>query len=363
MPEDSRVRVDGVPLEPKRPVPRSTLVMVGAAFIIGLGLGVLIVPSTPDTGAIGSGLTAPEGSPQTLSPSESAGISEVVGGFPDALVAVRSDNGSGLQHLLWPVQGPLVEQSMDAGDNLRFDSTSAFIAGTATVPGLDGWVLSMGRYNTIRPFVSGVTSFAWHDATSGSLAYTTSTAGDTRLWVVGADLDPEEVDLDLTADSTVAAWGDWGWALGTRDNQTMLFNAEGELRAEIRGVPVASFPTGWILVGAEGYQLVSSGGGIDGLIGQPDIGFLREAVFSPDGGRVALAGSSAVAILNLAADGRAETLPGAGSSWVSWSSDSRFLVLSAPRGLRIYDFDTGAFEYVLEPETIVLAGVIPSATS
>jgi hypothetical protein len=362
MTDDLKVRVDGVRSEPDHPVPRSTLVMVVAAFVVGLGLGVLIVPNTPDAPSPESGLAAPEDASHTLSPPETGGISDVVTGFPDALVAVRSDNGSGLQHLLWPVQGPLVEQSMDTGENLKFDSSSLFIAHTTTVPGLEGWVLSMGRYNTIRPFVSGVTSFAWHDATSGSLAFTTEVGGEAKLWVVGADLQPEQVGFELAAGMRLATWGDWGWALDTGDNHTMLLNPEGELRAEIRGEPIASFPTGWILVGSEGYQLVSAGGGIDGLIGQPDIGFLREARFSPDGGRVALAGSYAVAILNLKADGVAETLPGPGSSWVAWSSDSRFLVLSARRGLRIHDLENGSSDIVLEPQTIVVGDVIPLST-
>jgi hypothetical protein len=78
---------------------------------------------------------------------------------------------------------------------------------------------------------------------------------------------------------------------------------------------------------------------------------------------VALAGSAGVAILNLAADGVAETLPVPGSSWVAWSSDSQFLVLSARRGVRIYDFETGVSNVVLEPQTIVIADVIPLSTS
>ncbi|MGD2101604.1 MAG: hypothetical protein PVG83_05155 [Acidimicrobiia bacterium] len=362
MADDLKVRVDGARAEPTRTVQRSTGVMVAAAFIVGLGLGLLIVPGVQEADTPGSSdeeTAAAEGLSAPVVP-ETEGIYDVVEDFPDALVAVGNDGGSGYEHLLWPLRGPLVSRTMDAGDDVTLDVASTFIAHTTDIPGLDGRLLSMGRFNSIRPVVTGVTSFAWHDAESGSMAFTTEADGVTKLWTVGADLAADEFPFVPEEPMRVGVWGDWGWALETDHNQTVLVNPEGEERARVRGIPIASTPDGWILVASEGYDMVSAGGGVNRLARQPDIGFFRDAAFAPNGDMVAVAGSSAVAVMDLHDEGATVTMSSPGSLWVAWSSDSRFLMASGQRGVRILDLgETRASHEVLQHLDIVAGGVIP----
>ena len=199
---------DGVEERGPRSGAKSSWLLVAVAFVLGLALGSL----APVERDVATGETADSETfeaPFEPAPDESdSGTSDLLAGFPDALVAVSSGIGSGHDYLLWPVRGPLVRRSMTGGSNVLLDATGQLVALSHQVPDLEGSVLSFGRFNGIRPVSSGVTSYAWHDSKSGFLAFTTEVEGEWRLQRVSGSFEPSMVATGPGVGRRVAAWGE-----------------------------------------------------------------------------------------------------------------------------------------------------------
>jgi hypothetical protein len=331
-------------------------------FGFGLGLGVLLASPTNLPGEI-AGVTEPTVSSPVATAEEPAdsGISGLVPDFPDALVGVGDSVGSGHDYLLWPVSGDLVVRSMTGGGGISLDSSGQYVALSEQVPGLKGLLLSMGRFNGIRHVTSGVTSYAWHDAEAGALAFTTEENGEWHLLRVRGGFSPSPVVSGTVPGGSVAAWGDWGFAIQAPDDRVVLLTADGEPKDIEPGTALAAHESGWILVEEDGLKLVSSGGGVRRLQ-IPDLGGVLAAAFSPDGSRVAVAGRLDVAVIDLSGD-EVVTIPGYPGNWVSWSSDSRFVIGPARSGLHVNDLETGESYQVLIGRSMVAAQVLPLSTS
>jgi hypothetical protein len=287
----------------------------------------------------------------------------MVPGFPDALVAVGDSIGSGHDHLLWPVGGSLVTRPMTGGGDIHLDASSIFVALTEAVPDLPASMLSMGRFNAIRPLSTGVTSYSWHDSTSGYLAYTTEVDEEWRLYRVSGGFQPKLITRGSLDGATIAAWGDWGFAVQLPDGQIQMLTSEGELKDVTAGVAMASHESGWILVADEGLKLVSAGGGVR-ILDRPQVPeTVFAASFSPDGSRVAVVGNREVVVYDV--DDAEATITAAGfqGGWVTWSSDSSFLVAPARSGVFIHDLEKGESHQVLVGHSILTAGVLPLSTS
>lgn len=366
MTSDSVIVEDGIDAE-ARGATRSSWLLVAAAFILGLALGTLAsaAPAVENEPA-----PAETGDPETLAalaepaPDESnSGISDLMPGFPDALVAVSAGIGSGYDFLLWPLRGPLVGRSLTGGTNVMLDATGQFVALSDQVPDLDGSVLSLGRFNGMRAVSSGVTSYEWHDSKSGFLAFTAEIEGEWRLHRVSGSFEPSMLATGPADGRKVAAWGEWGFALQSGDSSVTLLNAAGQQKSTVPGIVLASHESGWLLVEEQGLKLVSAGGGVRRL----DLGEIAAPIFAaefaPDGGLVAVAGRYGIEVYDIATETRVASLSGYPGGWLAWSSDSRFVVAPARSGIVIHDLETGDAIRALVGHNVVVAQVLPLSSS
>lgn len=355
---------DGVEERPPRAGPRSSWLLVAAAFILGLALGTLASsPAEPSASAEVETAPTVDGPASPIVDEYEAGVSGVVPEFPDALIAIGNGVGSGHDHLLWPVTGPLVSRSMTGGQDVALDATGQFVAMSQEVPGVEGLVLTLGRFNGVRAVSPAVTEYVWHDSKSGQLAFTTETGGEWSLQRVSATFFPSTVVTGPAYGGVVAAFGDWGFAIQMPDRQVRLLNPMGELKSIESGVALASHSSGWILVQDEGLKLVSAGGGVRrlDLIDVPTTIFA--ATFSPDGDRVAVAGRFEVRVYDLAAEGEGVGLEGYPAGWLAWSSDSRFVAAPAQSGILVHDLETGEVHHTLIGHNVIAARALPLSSS
>jgi hypothetical protein len=343
--------------EPESTRPSWVLVLVG--FVVGLGLGILVVQPSPDEDLEAPAVTTTTVAEVTTSPEdplEGQGVSDVIAGFPDAIVGVARTSGSALEHVLWPVSGEPIVRAMAGGNDVALDVRSQFIALSEEVPGPDGNLLSLGRFNTIRPLTTGVSSYAWHDSTIGSLAYTSAEDGGTVLFTVRADLQSVSVVDLLEPDVSLVGWGEWGWALQQGSDQVVLLNPDGEFKDSEAGVALATHSSGWIFaVEGDVEKLISSGGGVRLLDAELEI--------SPDASKVAVAGTFGIAVIDLD-NGGVRNLAAFPAPSLSWSSDSRFVIAPSASGIVVFDLDGSDPGYVaLREHWFLAAGVTPLNSS
>ncbi len=330
------------------------------SFVAGLGIGVM---------TLGSDQQAVQGDrSDTLeaaidSDGPGIGIAIAVPGFPDSLVAIAATENSALDRILWQTRAAPTTRAMADGDNVLLDPNAEFIALSSSVPGLDGSLLSMGRFNLIRAISPGVTSYAWHDTESGSLAYSVEDGTGVRLATVNSRGLKNDVDWIGPNGARVIAWGDWGWAIQTSSDTMVLLTPDGDFKDSEVGKVFDSHESGWLFAieGTEA-KLVSSGGGVKRFKVEPDVGIVFDASFAPDADLVAVAGSQGIVILNRNSDERL-VISETSASWVTWSSDSRFVLSSARVGIVIYEMATGRRTSVLDHLSIITARVAPSRSS
>jgi hypothetical protein len=355
---------DGASEVDAQPRAKSGWVLVAVGFGLGLALGTLV--AAPRDDPIAGDVTEPATRSTIAEEAEDLlemGVTGAVPEFPDALVAVGQSVGSGHDHLLWPVGGSLVVRSMTGGEEIQLDATGQYVALSEVAPDLAGRLLSAGRFNRIRLISSGVTSYVWHDTASGQLAYTTEDEDEWRLYRMSGGFDPSLVVSGEASGATLAAWGDWGFAMQLSDGRVQLLTLDGEPKDIEAGVALASHGSGWVLVEDDSLKLVSAGGGVRLLQDADAPAEILAAAFSPNGDRVALAGREGVVVLD--PDNLDETIrvPGSSGGWVRWSSDSRFVVGPAQNGMRIHDLENEASHQVLLGHRILTAAVLPLSSS
>lgn len=362
MTNDLQVIVDG---EAEYPAPSSgqtsSWVLVAVGFIVGLGLGVLVVspqqevePTPVDDVATPVVETVPQVT--------DAGLGDLVDEFSDSLVALTAPDVGGFNRLLWTSDSALSVAIAGNGSGASLDISGQVLATTESVPGLDGVVLSLGRLNRARPLTSGVTSYQWHDSKAGLLSYTTEVDGEWQLWTVFGDLRPDVVTSEAhLAGGRIAAWGDWGWAIAT-DEGLVLLNPSGHIKTSLEnGVAVASDGAGWLLVADERLQLVSAGGGVKNISIPPNrVGELRTASFSPTRDMLAVAGDRGVLVFPVDGGGEITEVALSGAVHIAWSSDSRYVVASAARGVSIVDLQTVTRVNILPTHTIISLRLVGS---
>jgi hypothetical protein len=342
-------------------------VWIVVALVVGIGFGAVFFGPV-----VGPTLHPPAGNPDTAvapgDPIGPVGVSEALPGFPDAIVGITESQASGTEYMLGPqARGPSTRSiPVDPGRPVRIDASGVWLALTHEVPDAAGDLLSVGRATGVNPAVSGVGSFAWHDSAHGAIGFIRFHEGRWGLWRSPVLLHPQLV-ADLAADDEprLMAWGDWGWAI-SQSGRIDVLAPNGGVIAVVDGLVLGSGPRGLLVSTDAGVGLVEAAGGLaqvempDSTSGTPTAGAM-----SPDGTRAAVLTSTGVAVVGLDGDeSGAWYRVGAGRAPVSWSSDSRFvLVPLASRGMAAIDPDTGDVELVLEDMVVRWIGVIPLSRS
>ena len=367
MANNIQVVEDGVGSSQERRAPQPSWLLGVVGFALGLGLGVLVVgpppESAPGTTVATVELDETSAEPTVATDVEDApaiGVAGVVPEFPDAIVAIARTTGTALDHVLWPREGELRVRSMTGGRNVLLDVGAQFIAMSDGVPGLDGVLLSMGRFNSIQPVASGVVGYSWHDSENALLGYTQLADEGSRLYTVRANLSRAPVADLPSPNAVVAGWGDWGWAIQQEPNEMVLLTPDGQFKDSEPGVALATHRSGWVFAmeGGEA-KLVSAGGGVRRIPGPLGVGNVVAATFSPDGASVAVAGTDGLAVFEVESQ-EVVGLSEFSTPSVSWSSDSRFVLAPSPSGAVVIDLNDDVAGYpVLRNHSIVAIGVVP----
>jgi hypothetical protein len=327
-------------------------------FALGLGFGSLLDPrSGVDPAAEPQTLptTPEEETPDAQAPS---GLAEMVPGWHDSLVAIADSHTGVLHHVLWPASGEPRESAMAGGESPLLDAGGQMIAQTAPSTDQVGDILSWGRFNLLSPVAAGVTSYAWHDTESGRLAYTTRSNEVWSLWEVEPTGSSALVVSEAGGEGRLTTWGEWGYAIQTSGPQVRLLTRDGALKDVHPGTAFGSDGSGWIAVAGDRIELVSSGGGVRGVdVPLEVLGVVHDAGFSPDGGSLAILGSDGLVVTPTADDGRVLRFEGGSEGFVDWSTDSRFVILPAVRGLYVQDLAAGIRRLVLDSYSVLEAGV------
>lgn len=356
MTEELQVVADGATKERPKKQANTPWLPVVLAFGLGLGLGVMFVSPAeePDEAPAAGELAPPAVEPVPLV--TDSGVAEVVDGFESAIVALADPGFSGFNRLLWAADAPLVINPAGTGSFPSLDRSGQIMAAVQAVPDLDGWVLSMGRSSSLEPIASGVTSYQFHDGKSGHLSYIIEDETHWQLWRVFNDLQPElvtEFELGLVDAPRIAAWGDWGWAIGLGTGEVLFLTPEGQIKTQQDGVALDSSPDGWVVVANERLQLVSAGGGVDVIdVSLDRIGVVKTAKLSPDVDMLALVGTETVVVVPIDDEGPVVEFEVAAEDAV-WTSDGRFLLAPVGRGVSILDVVRGVRQQLLSQYLIV----------
>jgi hypothetical protein len=360
-----RVLEESVEREPRQAAPAPwTWLLIG--FVVGIGAGVVfLAPALSPTAT-----TQPEVEETAPvvpgRPSEESGIADVVTDFPDALVGLAETQLGSYEYVLWPYASDSLIRGLPLpATGGTIDVSGTWVAGVMDLPESGGAVLSMGQVGAIQPVATKVDSHSWHDSREGQLAYIIDAGAESQLWTTSLVGGSREIVAlpGLPADSKIVTWGDWGYVVSHPESGGFdLLTPDGELKTNVDGVPVASHPSGWVLVVDEGItRLVSSGGGVRGIPDFPRVeGSSLGGAISPDGERVAVIGANGLAVGRV--DGSEKSVlmnTGFRTAQVSWSSDSRFVMAPSTRGATV--FDTGSWELTSILGSVILdwVGVIP----
>lgn len=346
---------------------------------VGLGLGfalsLLFSGSTDREAITGTGIT-------TTTAASSLGVGAVIPGFPDGLnVLVSPGAGRALEVLTWPLQGDFFYRSVPLGDIVRsgtaahFDVSGQFLAATTYTP--DGLILRSGRPNTFGVVATGVTGFAWHDSDPADLAWSTFEDGELEIWV-SEDLGPGELAVSAVGfGDYLVAFGDWGFAVGNPEGDDHVLDPSGELVGSIAGRIVTSHQSGVLLVtDTVGASIVATDdletlfeAARDDLESWFDFGEssldppvlpVFGAKFSPDGQRVAMTSLVGLTVVGLGEGIETESFPlRGGSDSISWSSDSRFVLVSTFGGVLVLDTETGEISSILDSEATRAVATTP----
>jgi hypothetical protein len=298
--------------------------------------------------------------------SKSAGIADVIDGFPDGLAAVARSDGQSLELLVWPVRGDPIERTIPVGvsrppDPVAFDVSESRIATMLPLPDSDLGVLYSGVPSDAAIIASDVTGYAWHDTAALQLAFTTFVDDELLLWAMRQiRSEPELITRVVGIYGRVAAWGDWGFAIQDLDSDSIvLFTDVGEIKDTHPGRVLDSDGTGWLAIEAEGVSLVSAGGGVQGLEEVDAESGVLAGAFSDDGGKLALLTGDLIEVVALEGDSEAfESEARPGVPLLAWTSDGRFVAYPETRGIRIVDtIDREATE-VLSNRTFTGLGML-----
>ena len=361
--EDAR---DTAPQKPSR----QGLGWLGAGLLVGAGIAILVLGVDTSTGPTAT--TVPADGP---APSIAAGVGlgDVVPGFPDGLVATTRQEGLSLDFVLWPESGEPDVRSVPVGSSspprvVEFDVGGHQLATLIPVRDSASGVLYAGVPESAFIVALDVTSFAWHDSSPRTLAYTTQSGGETLIWIATGGLGESEIAVRVVGlEGALEAWGEWGYAMQDRDD-IVLFTPEGEIKDTASGRILDSFSSGWMAIDREGMELLSAGGAVRELAGaaidEPTgaKASALEAAFSKDGSLLAELTGNGVTVVSIDDGSQVVEIDAeAGQPQVVWSTDNEFVLYPGRRGITVARVSDGATWEIMESEVVTGVGVLDFA--
>ncbi len=321
-----------------------------AAFAVGVLAGAVffgpVVAPTEDT-------VSPD--PATpLAPGEedgAGGVGRVVPGMEQALVAVVT-SPDGVEYLLWPLARSPSTLGLPASDaqTVTIDPSGLWLAMLTPLPDAEGNLFSSGRPTAVRPVVTGVDSYAWHDSALGRMALLRQVDGSWGIYEAAAFPDPEiRIELGPDHPGTLVGFGAWGWAM----QGPASFDVVGTERRSYQGRFLDSSPDGF-LVSEAGDVVFVVGGNRLGLT----TGEATAARFSPDGTRAAVLEADGVTIVTIDAVSEKHYPMDPGAEQLDWAGDRFVVVPRSSRGIWILDTETGETSAHLTDYDVSWAGVI-----
>ena len=296
-----------------------------------------------------------------------AGLRDIVPGFPDGLLAVSTSNGLTLELTIWPATRPNYETQLPLDtsterDRVRLDASGRRMATLHQPGGEAQTVLIAGMPEAARPIEFDVTGYAWHDSAAGFLAFTTVEDNELLLWVMTASMSaPQLLSRGVGPDGGLVAWGDWGFALqDDADLSVTLLTPEGEITRLDAGRFLDSHVDGSLVIADDEVKVYGATAGVRGFGGRfSQVGDPLTAEISPDGQKLAVLGNAGLLVLPFEGDSTvSHTALRSGMAQITWSSDSRFILVPGVRGLSVLDTRNGRLTSVLEDRTILGASIL-----
>lgn len=360
---------DALDTAPQKPN-RQGLGWLGAGLLVGAGIAVLLLGVDTANGPTATTVPA-DGPAPTIA--AGVGLGDVVPGFPDGLVATIRQEGLSLDLVLWPESGEPIVRSVPVGSSspprvVEFDVGGHQLATLIPVRGSASGVLYAGVPESAAIIAPAVTSFAWHDSSPRTLAYTTRSGGETLIWIATGGLGESEIAVRVVGiEGGLEAWGDWGYALQDRDD-IVLFTPEGEIKDTASGRVLDSFSSGWMAIDRDGMELLSAGGAVRDLAGAAlqeqtaAKASALEAAFSKDGSLLVELTATGVTVVSVADGSQVVEIDAeAGMPQVVWSTDNEFVLYPGRRGVTVARVSDGATWEIMESEVITGLGVLDFA--
>lgn len=340
-----------------RPAPgdgRRSWLVPAAAFVVGAFAGAVFFG--PVVAPDASQDMLPDDTPAApLAPGEedgAVGVARAVPGFEHAVVAIVQ-GPSGVDYLLWPpARSPdTLGLPVTDADSVTIDPSGLWLATLTPLPDAEGGLFSSGRATAVRPIITGVHSYAWHDSALGRMAILREDQGSWAIYEAAAFPSPElAADLGPADPGTLVGFGPWGWALQGTTSFAVL-NSVG--RQDYPGQFLDSSPEGFLLADGGIVRFASGGSTVDLAVAAASAGRI-----SPDGTRAALLDAEGITIVNL--DGSAEHRYEMSSAddQLEWAGDRFVVSPRSPRGIWILDTETGEATAHLTDLRVSWAGVI-----
>ncbi|MGH8874340.1 MAG: TolB family protein, partial [Acidimicrobiia bacterium] len=293
------------------------------------------------------------------------GVSERVPGFQAALLVALRTPQSGTDLLVWPSEGEAYRQPLPAGiGRVTFDVNGRWVAATVPIEREGSATLYAGTRVRVFPAAGRVTSFAWHSAEPGRLAFVND--GGRPMLLAGSPLGPYSTVTEVLDGEEVVAWGD-GWYVLEGGDALRVLGGNGVEVWSGPGPFVAAAPDGRVLVRRGLMPVV-----VDPLTGgRVELGTVAAdrwyAAFSPDGRRLAVVvddpGSPPfLASLTMGAGDVSVGTPLRGTL-PQWTPDGRFILVvdPIPGAVTVLDATGGVLAVLELHEPVSAVGVRPWA--
>lgn len=340
------------PAPKDKSVPGWLLLLLG--FVVGIGFGSTFLATSSETGPEESAQTPIDAEGVGGAVPEDGGLSEIVLGFDHTLVAVARGSEDVVDLLIWPADGGVTTNAIRNGYRMSIDASGQHYAMLTPLPGDSDLLLSTGRYHSIVPKVTGVHSYAWHETTAGLLAFTTVAENGWHLEELLPSGRVEEVAGGPEAESMLVGWGEWGYALQIPGTGTLLLTPEGEIKDVDPGVVFSTSAGEWMPARDESFMLLSSGGGVQRIRVEEELGDVQNAAISPEGDLIAVVSASGLHVVTRAQASVIAGYEGPVVGTPTWSPDGRFVAVLGTRGAVVLDVVEDLFYPVFTDRALAL---------